>query len=111
MRAQLLTGLEAAGDYELLLLRQRWVHDMTELVAERLGTSANDPRAGAWAMTLASCFGSAMYAWLVRTDATPLREICTQLLTDTAAGLSAATDTTGNADRATGAGANSSDAP
>lgn len=90
MRARLLTSLEAQADYELLLLRQRWVQDLTDLVAERLGTTVGDPRAGAWAMTLGSCFGSAMHAWLVRSDGTPLRDIFNQLLADTGDALAEA---------------------
>lgn len=76
MRAELLHALDNTGEYELHLLRQRWMQDMTNLVAEHLGVDAGtDPRPGAWSMTLVSCFGSAMHAWLVRTDSsTTLRQ-------------------------------------
>lgn len=91
MRAELLNALTGAGDYELHLLRQRWVQDTTALVSERLGgTDGADPRATAWSMTLISCFGAAMHAWLVRTDGTTLRALFTEILEDTASGLALA---------------------
>lgn len=95
MRAELLDALAATGDYELHLLRQRWVQDVTSLVGDRLGTDGTDPRPGAWSMTLISCFASAMHAWLVRTDGTPLRTILTEVLDQTAGGLAVATEEVG----------------
>ncbi len=91
MRARLFTELEGNRDYEKHLIRQQWVQDYTDLVAERLGTDVNDPRAGAWALMLAGSFGSAVHAWLLSTDGTPLREILQRLLADTGTGLLEAT--------------------
>ncbi|MBA8824597.1 AcrR family transcriptional regulator [Saccharopolyspora lacisalsi] len=93
LRAELLQSLENTGDYELHLLRQRWMRDVTELVTEHLGTdAATDPRPGAWSMTLVSCFGSAMHAWLVRTDGAPLRDLLTEVIDGTSRGLAEATE-------------------
>lgn len=94
MRAKLLHALDQAGGYELNLLKQRWMQDVTSLVAEHLGVdSATDPRPGAWSMTLVSCFGSAMHAWLLRTDEhTTLKEILSGVLAATADGLDEAMD-------------------
>ncbi|MGJ7906533.1 TetR family transcriptional regulator [Actinopolyspora sp. H202] len=92
MRAELLQVLESTGQYEMHLMRQRWMQDMTELVAEHIGTDPScDPRPGAWSMTMVSCFGSAMHAWLTRQDGTPLREILVGVLDSTCDGLSQAT--------------------
>ncbi|MHA6803888.1 TetR family transcriptional regulator [Salinifilum ghardaiensis] len=91
VRAQLFTELEGNRDYEKHLMRQQWVQDYTDLVAERLGTDVDDPRASAWALMLAGAFGSAMHAWLLSTDGTPLRTILLRLLADTSAGLAEAT--------------------
>ncbi|ASU78719.1 TetR family transcriptional regulator [Actinopolyspora erythraea] len=91
MRAELLQVLESTGQYEMYLMRQRWMQDMTELVAEHIGTDAScDPRPGAWSMTMISCFGSAMHAWLTRRDGTPLREILVEVLDSACDGLSQA---------------------
>ncbi|GAA4833634.1 TetR/AcrR family transcriptional regulator [Saccharopolyspora rosea] len=95
LRARLLDSLGATGDYEFHLLRQRWVQDVTALVAERLGTTAGDPRAGAWSMALMSCFGAAVHAWLVRTDGTPLRSVLAEVLTGTAEAMGEAADLVG----------------
>lgn len=93
MRAELLQALENTGEYELHLMRQRWMRDVTDLIAEHLGTdAATDARPGAWSMTLVSCFGSAMHAWLVRTDGAPLRQLLADVLETTSHGLSEATD-------------------
>ncbi|MEV0699727.1 helix-turn-helix domain-containing protein [Saccharopolyspora sp. NPDC050389] len=99
MRAELLDSLEHAGDYEMHLIKQRWVQDMAELVAERAGTGSDDPRTIAWSITLMSCFGSAMHSWLVRTNGTPLREILAQVLDETAGGLAQAADVVSSAVR------------
>ncbi|WP_433868565.1 TetR/AcrR family transcriptional regulator [Saccharopolyspora sp. CA-218241] len=87
MRARLLDNLESGCDYELQLLKQRWVQDIAEVVAERLGTGTDDPRAAAWTMTLMACFGAAVHSWLVRTDDRPLRAIFVALLAETGGGL------------------------
>lgn len=94
MRAELLHALDHAGDYELHLMRQRWMQDVTDLIAEHLGVdSGTDPRPGAWSMTLVSCFASAMHAWLVRTDEhTTLKEILSGVLDATAEGLGQAAE-------------------
>lgn len=94
MRAELLHALDNTGDYELHLLRQRWMQDVTNLVAGHLGVDpGTDPRPGAWSMTLVSCFGSAMHAWLVRTDgSTTLRHILSGVLAATSEGLVQAAD-------------------
>jgi AcrR family transcriptional regulator len=92
MRAELLDSLAKAGEYEMHLIKQRWVQDMAALVAERAGYDADDPRAIAWSLALMSCFGSAMHAWLVGTDGTPLREILAGVLNETASGLTQAAD-------------------
>lgn len=98
MRAELLHTLEATGDYELHLLRQRWVQDVTDLLTERVGaTTGADPRPGAWSMTLMSCFASAIHAWLVRTDGVPLREVLADVLTDLVDGAARAADEVGTA--------------
>ncbi|MDR7299943.1 TetR family transcriptional regulator [Haloactinomyces albus] len=101
MRAELLHALDNAGDYELHLLRQQWMQDVTNLVAEHLGVdSGTDPRPGAWSMTLVSCFGSAMHAWLVRTDdSITLRHILSGVLAATSEGLEQATDEIASAPR------------
>ncbi|MEV0084984.1 helix-turn-helix domain-containing protein [Saccharopolyspora sp. NPDC050642] len=99
MRAELLDGLEHAGDYELHLIRQRWVQDMAALVAERTGTGDDDPRTVAYSITLMSCYGSAMHSWLVGTGGTPLREILARVLDETAGGLAQAADVVGSAVR------------
>jgi TetR/AcrR family transcriptional regulator, regulator of mycofactocin system len=91
MRAELLHALDATGEYELHLLRQRWVQDVTDAVAERLGTRAGtDPRPGAWTMTLVGCFASAIHAWLARSDGAPLRQVLVGVLADTVDGLAQA---------------------
>ncbi|WP_228717659.1 TetR/AcrR family transcriptional regulator [Allosaccharopolyspora coralli] len=88
MRAELLNARHNSVDYELHLLRQQWVQELAELVAERLDVdAATDARPNAWSMTLGCCFGSAMHAWLTRTDGTPLRELFTEMLDETARGL------------------------
>ncbi|SDJ95705.1 transcriptional regulator, TetR family [Actinopolyspora mzabensis] len=88
MRAELLQVLESTGQYEMHLMRQRWMQDMTELVAEHTGTDPScDPRPGAWSMTMVSCFGSAMHAWLTRRDGTTLRQILVDVLNSTNEGL------------------------
>ncbi|MEU6265030.1 TetR/AcrR family transcriptional regulator [Saccharopolyspora shandongensis] len=92
MRAELLDGLEHAGDYEMHLIRQRWVQDMAALVAERTGSGGDDPRTVAYSITLMSCFGTAMHGWLVGTRGKPLREILAQVLDETAGGLAQAAD-------------------
>ncbi|NYH81128.1 AcrR family transcriptional regulator [Actinopolyspora biskrensis] len=93
MRAELLNALDSTGEYEMHLMRQRWMQDMTELVAEYLGTDQRcDPRPGAWSMTMVSCFGSAMHSWLTRGDGTTLREILSEILDNTARGLTQAAD-------------------
>ncbi len=94
LRAQLLHVLDHAGDYELHLLRQRWMPDVTDLVADHLGVdSGTDPRPGAWSTTLMSCFGAAMHAWLVRTDGrTTLKEILSGVLDATTDGLAEAAE-------------------
>jgi AcrR family transcriptional regulator len=92
MRAELLDSLAKTGEYEIHLIKQRWVQDMAALVAERAGYGDDDPRTIAWSFTLMSCFGSAMHAWLVGTDGTPLREILAGVLSETAGGLTQAAD-------------------
>ncbi|SFT32663.1 transcriptional regulator, TetR family [Actinopolyspora lacussalsi subsp. righensis] len=88
MRAELLQVLESTGQYEMYLMRQRWMQDMTELVAEHIEADPScDPRPGAWSMTMVSCFGSAMHAWLTRRDGTTLREILVDVLNSTNEGL------------------------
>ncbi len=88
MRAELLNALDNSVDYELHLLRQQWVRELSELVAERLDVDARtDARPNAWSMTLGCCFGSAMHTWLARTDSTPLRQLFTEVLDETAHGL------------------------
>ncbi|GAA2785300.1 TetR family transcriptional regulator [Saccharopolyspora taberi] len=86
-RARLLDALESPSDYEAHMIRQRWVRDVTAVLADRMGTPAGDPRAGAWSMTLMCCFGAAMHAWLVRTDGVALREVLAGVLAETAGGL------------------------
>jgi AcrR family transcriptional regulator len=94
LRARLLDALEATGDYELFLLRQRWVQDVTDLLADRDGArTVHGSRAAAWTMVLMSCFGSAVHAWLVATDGTPLKRILAEVLEETAEGLAQAADT------------------
>lgn len=91
LRARLLNGLEAAGDYEFHVLRQRWVQDITALIAERLGAQGDsDPRAGAWAMVLMSCFASALHTWLTSTNGVQLRQALIEVLRETASGLDTA---------------------
>lgn len=93
MRARLLRGFEAGGDYEFHLLRQRWVQGLTDLMAERLGTGGcADPRPGAWSMVLMSCFAAAMHTWLTRTDGVELRHALTEILRETTSGLAEAAD-------------------
>lgn len=94
LRAEFLHALDHAGGYELHLLRQRWMQDVTDLLAEHLGVdSGTDPRPGAWSMTLVSCFASAMHAWLVRADEdATLTEILSAVLAATADGLGQATE-------------------
>ncbi|MBB5158360.1 TetR family transcriptional regulator [Saccharopolyspora phatthalungensis] len=99
MRAELLDSLANTGEYELHLIKHRWVQDMTILVAERAGTAADDPRTIAWSIALLSCFGSAMHAWLVRADDRPLREILAAVFSETADGLTQAADVVGSAIR------------
>lgn len=92
-RARLLHAVDATGQYEFHLLRQRWMQDVTDVMAEHLDTDPTaDPRPGAWSMTLVSCFGSAMHAWLARTDGTSLRTILTDVLAGTAEGMAESAD-------------------
>ncbi|GGI91164.1 hypothetical protein GCM10011581_30250 [Saccharopolyspora subtropica] len=92
MRAELLSSLQNTAEYEQHLIRQRWVRDVANLIAKRMGTPAADPRAVAWSMALMSCFGAAMHAWLLREDGTPLRTVLTEVLAGTAGGLAEAAD-------------------
>lgn len=103
VRAELLQT-RAANDYERHLLQQRWVQDMTMLLAERLGDEPGDPRASAWSMTLVSCFAAALHAWLVRSDGATLAEVLTELLGATAEGLEHAADQAATPQTLTGAG-------
>ncbi|WP_019854303.1 TetR family transcriptional regulator [Actinopolyspora mortivallis] len=102
MRAELLNALDSTGEYEMHLMRQRWMQDLTELVAEHLGTDTScDPRPGAWSMTMVSCFGAAMHSWLTRRDGTTLRTILTEVLSSTADGLGEAAQQAREGERST----------
>lgn len=95
----------ASNDYERHLLQQRWVQDVTALLAERLGAEPGDPRASAWSMTLVSCFGAALHSWVVRRDGARLADLLAVLLAETATGLGEAADQLGvPVDRAERAG-------
>lgn len=96
VRSELLETRES-NDYERHLLQQRWVQDITALLAERLGAEPGDPRASAWSMTLVSCFGAALHSWVVRRDGARLAEVLAGLFADTAAGLGQAADQLGAA--------------
>ncbi|MFR9729771.1 TetR family transcriptional regulator [Saccharopolyspora sp. MS10] len=87
LRARLLESLEATGDYESHLLHRRWVHDVAAALAEQCGDGRPEPHLYTWAMLMMTCFGTAMRSWLVRTDGTPLPEVLSALLEDTAAGM------------------------
>jgi AcrR family transcriptional regulator len=99
VRSELLETREC-NHYERHVLQQRWVQDITALLAERLGSEPGDPRASAWSMSLVSCFGAAMHSWVVRRDGARLAELLGQLFAETAAGLGEAADLFGSAELA-----------
>ena len=80
-RAELLNSLSSTGNYELHLMRQRWVCDLTELLSERAGASSNHTCPAAWATALLGCFGADMHAWLTSAEGTPLRRVFADVLT------------------------------